>query len=104
MGRMCKARQRRGPQTLDRQSGHAAARGRVVLAHLGSGASMAAVLGGSGIGTSMGFTPNSGLRGVSQTSPDMRDLLVLETTDARAAEAVALFCYQAKKCVGAYAA
>ena len=34
----------------------------------------------------------------------MRDLLVLEATDARAAEAVALFCYQAKKCVGAYAA
>jgi acetate kinase len=34
----------------------------------------------------------------------MRDLLVLEATDARAAEAVALFCYQAKKCVGACAA
>lgn len=46
----------------------------------------------------------SGLRGVSGTSPDMRDLLALEATDGRAAEAVALFCYQAKKCVGAYAA
>jgi acetate kinase len=91
-------------EELARIAGHAAARGRVVLAHLGSGASMAAVLGGSGIGTSMGFTPNSGLRGVSETSSDMRDLLVLEATDARAAEAVALFCYQAKKCVGAYAA
>lgn len=39
----------------------AAARGRVVLAHLGSGASMAAVLGGRCIETTMGFTPNSGL-------------------------------------------
>ena len=129
-------------EELERIAGHAAARGRVVLAHLGSGASMAAVLGGTGIDTSMGFTPNSGLpmgtrsgdvepgvlnylervegmtgsqiddmlnhasglRGVSGTSPDMRDLLALEATDVRAAEAVALFCYQAKKCVGAYAA
>jgi acetate kinase len=129
-------------EELERIAGHAAARGRVVLAHLGSGASMAAVLGGSGIDTSMGFTPNSGLPmgtrsgdvepgvlnylervehmtgsaiddmlnhasgllGVSGSSPDMRDLLALETTDVRAAEAVALFCYQAKKCLGAYAA
>ena len=129
-------------EELARIAGRAAARGRVVLAHLGSGASMAAVLGGAGIDTSMGFTPNSGLpmgtrsgdvepgvlnylerveamsgsqiddmlnhasglRGVSGTSADMRDLLALEATDVRAAEAVALFCYQAKKCVGAYAA
>ena len=34
----------------------------------------------------------------------MRDLLACEGADVRAAEAVALFCYQAKKCVGAYAA
>ena len=37
------------------------ARGRVILAHLGSGASMAAVLEGRCIETTMGFTPNSGL-------------------------------------------
>jgi len=46
----------------------------------------------------------SGLRGVSETSSDMRDLLEHETQDVRAAEAVALFCYQAKKWIGAYAA
>lgn len=46
----------------------------------------------------------SGLLGVSETSPDMRDLLTLEFEDVRAAEAVALFCYQAKKWIGAYAA
>ena len=38
----------------------------------------------------------SGLLGVSETSSDMRDLLDHETQDVRAAEAVALFCYQAK--------
>jgi acetate kinase len=47
---------------------------------------------------------NSGLLGVSATSSDMRDLLAKETKDVRAAEAVALFCYQAKKWIGAYAA
>ncbi|HEY5313454.1 MAG TPA: acetate/propionate family kinase, partial [Pirellulales bacterium] len=39
----------------------AAAKGRVVLAHLGSGASMAAVRGGQPIDTSMSFTPAAGL-------------------------------------------
>jgi acetate kinase len=34
----------------------------------------------------------------------MRDLLARETTDVRAAEAVALFCYQARKWIGAFAA
>ena len=34
----------------------------------------------------------------------MRDLLRIETQDVRAAEAVVLFCYQIKKCIGAYAA
>jgi acetate kinase len=120
----------------------AAARGRVILAHLGNGASLAAVCNGRSIDTSMGFTPSSGLvmstrtgdldpgvldyisrtermdtsrlqrmvthesglLGVSETSPDMRDLLAHEETDDRAAEAVALFCYQAKKWVGAFAA
>lgn len=46
----------------------------------------------------------SGLLGVSGSSADMRDLLARETDDVEAAEAVALFCYQAKKWVGAYAA
>ena len=46
----------------------------------------------------------SGLLGVSETSSDMRDLLECETQDVRAAEAVALFCYQVKKWIGAFAA
>src|SRR6202011_5474472 len=119
-----------------------AAKGRVILAHLGSGASLAAVLDGSSIDTSMGFTPTSGLvmstragdldpgliyylartermtppqfqrmvnrrsglLGVSGTSSDLRDLLARERNDVRAAEAVALFCYQAKKWIGSFAA
>jgi len=119
-----------------------AAQGRVILAHLGSGASLAAVQRGTSRDTTMGFTPTgglvmstrsgdldpglvyylareqhitparfrtmvneeSGLLGVSETSGDMRDLLAREASDVRAAEAVALFCYQARKCVGAYAA
>jgi acetate kinase len=122
--------------------GDEAAQGRVILAHLGNGASLAAVKGGKSIDTSMGFTPaaglvmstrtgdldpgvvsflarteamtatdfhqmvnhESGLLGVSETSSDMRDLLAREAADVRAAEAVALFCYQAKKWVGAFAA
>jgi acetate kinase len=39
----------------------AAAKGRVILAHLGGGASLAAVRDGKSIDTSMGFTPASGL-------------------------------------------
>jgi acetate kinase len=46
----------------------------------------------------------SGLLGVSETSSDMRDLLARESKDIRAAEAVSLFCYQAKKWIGAYTA
>ncbi len=46
----------------------------------------------------------SGLLGMSETSSDMRDLLDRESQDVRAAEAVALFCYQVKKWIGAYAA
>ncbi len=122
--------------------GAAAACGRIILAHLGNGASLAAVAGGKPVDTSMGFTPTagvpmgtrsgdldpglvsylarsenmnaqqfddmvnfkSGLLGVSETSADMRDLLKVETEDARAADAVALFCYQIKKYIGAYAA
>ncbi|MGA8871964.1 MAG: acetate/propionate family kinase [Candidatus Acidiferrales bacterium] len=46
----------------------------------------------------------SGLFGISETSSDMRDLLDHEAKDMRAAEAVALFCYQVKKWIGAFAA
>ncbi len=129
-------------EELTRVAGAEAAQGRVILAHLGNGASLAAVRGGKSIDTSMGFTPTaglpmstrsgdldpglapylqrtermtareyfhmvnheSGLLGVSETSSDMRDLLAREDEDVRAAEAVALFCYQAKKWMGAFAA
>jgi len=127
---------------LVRLAGAEAAQGRVILAHLGNGASLAAVRGGKSVDTSMSFTPTagvpmstrsgdldpglvwylartekmsakefnkmvnfqSGLLGVSETSSDMRDLLDRERQDARAAEAVALFCYQVKKWIGAFAA
>jgi acetate kinase len=129
-------------EELTRVAGAPAAQGRVILAHLGNGASLAAVHKGQSIDTSMGFTPasgimmgtrtgdldpgaawfmmmtekltakqfnniinhESGLLGVSGTSSDMSDLLVLEAGDVRAAEAVALFCYQVKKWVGAFSA
>ena len=46
----------------------------------------------------------SGLLGVSEISSDMRDLIRQEESDGRAADAIALFCYQAKKWVGAFSA
>ena len=46
----------------------------------------------------------SGLLGISETSSDMRDLLSRESDDPRAGEAIAVFCYAAKKQLGAYAA
>jgi acetate kinase len=48
-------------QRLVEVAGPVAAGGRIILAHLGSGASMAAVRGGKPIDTTMGFTPTSGL-------------------------------------------
>ncbi len=119
-----------------------ATKGRVILAHLGSGAGLCAVRDGKSVDTSMGFTPTaglvmssrsgdldpglvfylarteqmsatqfqdmanhaSGLLGVSELSSDMRELLAREADDVRASEAVALFCYQAKKWIGSYAA
>jgi len=48
-------------QELERIAGSAEARGRVVLAHLGAGASLAAVRDGRCLDTTMGFTPASGL-------------------------------------------
>jgi acetate kinase len=129
-------------QELERVAGAKAANGRVILAHLGNGASMAAVLNGRSMDTTMAFTPcaglvmstrsgdvdpglvsflarsermtpsqfdhmvnhDSGLLGVSEISSDMRELLARENEDVRAAEAIEIFCYQAKKWIGAYAA
>lgn len=119
-----------------------AAAGRVILAHLGNGASLAAVHNGKCMDTSMSFTPasgivmgtrsgdldpglneylartagltveqfnrmvhfQSGLLGISETTADMEQLLIAQSTDHRAAEAVEIFCYQVQKCIGAYAA
>ena len=129
-------------EELMRLGGKDVAEGRVILAHLGNGASLAAVRHGKSVDTSMAFTPtagvpmstrsgdldpglvwylartggldaaqfnemvsfHSGLLGVSETSSDVRDLLDREAGDVRAAEALALFCYQVKKWVGAFAA
>jgi len=127
---------------LTRLAGAEASQGRVILAHLGNGASLAAVREGKPMDTSMSFTPTagvpmstrsgdldpgllwylvrtenmsakkfnemvnfeSGLIGISETSSDMQDLLEMEKDDIRAAEAIALFCYQVKKWIGAFAA
>jgi len=129
-------------EELARLAGTKAANGRVIFAHLGNGASLAAVHKGKSVDTSMGFTPaggmmmgtrpgdldpgvawymmksedltskqfnnlinhESGLIGISETTSDMHDLLAKESDDIRAAEAIALFCYQAKKWIGAYTA
>jgi acetate kinase len=127
---------------LERLGDPAAVSGRVILAHLGNGASLAAVRDGKSVDTSMAFTPTaglpmgsrsgdldpglvgflaatehmsarqfsemtnqeSGLLGVSASSSDVRELLREEASDVHAAEALALFCYQAKKWIGAFAA
>lgn len=116
--------------------------GRVIIAHLGNGASITAIKEGKSFDTSMGFTPTggilmssrtgdldpgalwyimkseglsleamshlinheSGLLGISETSSNMYDLLEAQENDVRAREAVDLFCYEAKKRIGAYAA
>lgn len=48
-------------EELARVSGVEATKGRVILCHLGNGASLAAVRGGKSIDTSMGFTPAAGV-------------------------------------------
>jgi len=116
--------------------------GRVVIAHLGNGASMAAVQGGKAVDTTMGLTPlgglvmstragdldpgvvlyllrdaglsvdqaedllakKSGLLGISGVSSDMKDLLERQTADPHAAEAVEIFCRQARKFAAAMTA
>jgi acetate kinase len=115
---------------------------RVVIAHLGNGASMAAVKDRHPFDTTMGFTPSggfmmgtrpgdldpgvflyllkekgydaarlsdllnreSGLLGVSRRSSDVKTLLDARTTDADAALAIEMFCYQIRKTIGALTA
>tara|TARA_R110002111_G_scaffold99170_3_gene153211 strand:- start:3007 stop:4248 length:1242 start_codon:yes stop_codon:yes gene_type:complete len=48
-------------QALEQLAGKRVAQGRVILAHLGNGASLAAVRNGQSIDTSMGFTPSGGI-------------------------------------------
>jgi len=129
-------------EELARVAGTDAAAGRVVLAHLGSGASLCAVRGGTSVDTTMAFTPTagipmstrsgdldpglafyfartegmtpqqfnkmvdfeSGLLGISETTADMHALILNSDNDPRAAEAVAVFCYEVKKRIGAFAA
>ena len=114
----------------------------MIVAHLGNGASMAAIRGGVGLDTTMGLTPagglmmgthpatwipvccsicsarrsarpstvdylvnqRAGLIGVSGTTSDMRDLLEQEAADPHVAEAIELYCYLARKHLGALAA
>lgn len=126
-------------RALERQAGPGLVHGRLILAHLGNGASLAAVRDGRSLDTTMGFTPtggiamgtrsgdldpglllyrlrhgssvedldrmvnrDGGLLGVSGETSDMRDLLASQTPAAE--QAVALFCYQARKAIGSYAA
>ena len=116
--------------------------GRVILAHLGNGASLAALMDGACVDTTMGFTPagglvmgsrsgdldpgvvtylaekekwgpqrlshllnhESGLKGISETTSDMKELGEMELTDSRAAEAIAIFIRQAQKAIGGFTA
>jgi acetate kinase len=129
-------------ESIVRALGPAGVHGRMIVAHLGSGASAAAIRDGKAVDTTMGFSPlgglmmgtrpgdldpgallyllrdgrytiaqlddlityRSGLLGVSQTSADMRTLLEQRAADSRAADAVELFIYLAKKQIGALVA
>jgi acetate kinase len=128
-------------EKLRADAGDEAALGRVIIAHLGNGSSMAAVKAGRSLDTTMGLTPagglmmgtrsgdldpglllylleekerspstvdylinqRSGLIGVSGHSSDMRDLLSQEASDPHAAQAIEMYCYQARKHLGALA-
>ena len=48
-------------QTFEKMEGVEKANGKIIIAHLGSGASLAAIKDGKSVDTSMGFTPASGL-------------------------------------------
>ncbi len=52
---------------LERQAGAGVARGKVILAHLGAGSSLAAVENGRSMDTTMGFTPTGGLMMATRT-------------------------------------
>lgn len=111
---------------------------KVIICHLGSGCSVAAVKGGEAVDVSLGFTPleglvmgtrcgdidpgvlfhlgrsrgmtldqmermlnhDSGLKGLSGISNDMRDLV--ESNEPRAKLAVDVFCYRVRKYIGAF--
>lgn len=115
-------------------------RGRVIVAHLGNGASMCAINNGQSIGSTMGFTAldglpmgtrcgqldpgvvlylltsrgmsadeisdllykQSGLKGLSGISQDMRELT--ESSDPAAAEAIDYFVFRIRRELGAMAA
>jgi acetate kinase len=129
-------------EEFERIAGTEKAKGKIIMAHLGSGASLAAVKNRKSMDTSMGFTPasgltmstrtgdldpgvawylqkfekltaeefnhlvnhESGLLGISGTTADMKELLKTQHDDHRAAEAVAFFCYQCIKWIGAFTA
>ena len=114
---------------------------KIIIAHLGNGASMAAVKNGKGMDTTMGVSPlgglvmstrpgdldpgvllfllkeaklsveeadellskSSGLKAIAGTG-DMEKLLQLQSTDKSAALAIDIFCYHARKHIGALAA
>ncbi len=128
-------------QELKLEAGPQVANGKLIIAHLGNGASMGAIKDGRSLDTTMGLTPagglvmsnrpgdmdpgvviyllqeegmapaavndlinhQAGLWGISQISQDMQDLLAQEDTAEGAALAVRLFCYQARKFIGALA-
>jgi acetate kinase len=115
---------------------------KTIVAHLGNGASLVALLAGESVDTSMGMTPtggivmstrsgdldpgamlfmmralglsvadvekavdrDGGLLGISEFSSDIRTLLAARATNPKAAEALDVFTYQARKAIGAYAA
>jgi len=128
-------------EELRQVEGEEAATGNVIVAHLGSGASLVALQGGKPIDTTMSMTPasgipmstrsgdldpgllfylshtygydatriqhmvnfESGLLGISEITPDLKQLLELEDTDDRAKDAVEIFCYHVTKAIGAFA-
>lgn len=111
---------------------------KLIICHLGSGCSVAAVRAGEAVDVSLGFTPleglmmgtrcgdldpgvlfhlarsrgmpldemermlnhDSGLKGLSGVSNDMRDLLA--SPDPRAQIAIDVFCYRVRKYIGAF--
>lgn len=113
---------------------------KIIIAHLGSGASMAAIKNGVSVDTTMGISPvgglvmatrsgdldpgvllfllklgnltakqldellskNSGLKAIAGIS-DIQGLLLAESKNLKAAEALTVFCYAAKKFIGALA-